>query len=329
MILNFNNISNIRLDVNEFDFWEKAQTLDFFIYKWGVIDHDRQVARSILPVIENEMNIPCLPNIPTSWHYDDKIKQYYLLKTHGCPVVPSWIFYNKEAALNWALEVPLPIVFKLSSGASSENVVLLHTRKQVYKIIHTMFRKGCHAKRIPLYNSLTYKQLTPKKLIRSFLILLRKLYRGEELSRLWQVHKGYVFFQQFLPHNDYTTRIAVIGNRAFAYRRINLKNDFRVTSNSGSIFEKGLTDLRCVKIAFEISKSLKFQSMGYDFIFDEEDNPQVCDISYLFPDWKIFDCPGYWDENLNWHDGHYWPQYCQLMDFLSMPGLKQPNMNYK
>ena len=35
---------------------------------------------------------------------------------------------------------------------------------------------------------------------------------------------------------------------------------------------------------------------------------------------------GYWDENLNWHEGRYWPQYFELMDLLNMPELKLPDL---
>ncbi len=38
--------------------------------------------------------------------------------------------------------------------------------------------------------------------------------------------------------------------------------------------------------------------------------------------------PGYWDEELHWHEGHVWPQYCHLVDLLGRPDLVQPEMDY-
>jgi len=38
----------------------------------------------------------------------------------------------------------------------------------------------------------------------------------------------------------------------------------------------------------------------------------------------VHQCTGYWDKDLNWHEGHFWPQFCQLQDLLNMPELKQP-----
>jgi hypothetical protein len=66
--------------------------------------------------------------------------------------------------------------------------------------------------------------------------------------------------------------------------------------------------------------------MAYDFLYGINGEVQFCEISYDFVDTAIYSCPGYWDSELNWHEGNYWPQYCQLVDLLSMPTLKQPEM---
>src|SRR6185503_17089802 len=44
---------------------------------------------------------------------------------------------------------------------------------------------------------------------------------------------GYILLQEFLSNNKFDTRVTVIGNRAFAYRRFNRPNDFRA-SGSGN-----------------------------------------------------------------------------------------------
>jgi hypothetical protein len=66
--------------------------------------------------------------------------------------------------------------------------------------------------------------------------------------------------------------------------------------------------------------------MAYDFLKNGNGDVQICEISYTFVDTAVYRCPGYWDEDMNWHAGHYWPQYCQLMDTLQLPDLKQPEI---
>jgi len=86
--------------------------------------------------------------------------------------------------------------------------------------------------------------------------------------------------------------------------------------------------MRFIQKAFEISKTMNFQSMAYDSLYDERGNVALCEISYTYVDSAVYNCPGYWDSSLNWHEGHFWPQYCQLMDALKLPDLKQPDIEW-
>jgi hypothetical protein len=69
---------------------------------------------------------------------------------------------------------------------------------------------------------------------------------------------------------------------------------------------------------------MNFQSMAYDFVFDENEKPYIVEISYTFVDYAVHNCPGYYDENLNWHEGHYWPQFSILDMLYPELEIKQP-----
>ena len=325
-ILDYNSIRYIRLDASDPDFWEKISRLDLFIFRWKHFDWSKQLAHTILPIIENEMKIKCFPNQTTCWHYDDKIREYYLLKQAGFPVVDSYIFWDKKKALKWAVTADYPVIFKLKGGAGSQNVILIKNENHAIQYIKKMFRKGINPNKFKFTGS-TYKKDYGiyRKIHKMGGNVLRK-HRGEDISPFWQIHKNYVLFQKFLPNNDYDTRVTIIGGRAFAYRRFNRKNDFRSSGSGNFDVTPEKVDIKHVKIALEISKKMGFQSMAYDFLYDKESNSRFCEISYTYVDWMVQSCPGYWDSNLNWHEGHYWPQYFQLMDALNMPDLKQPEM---
>ncbi|MDZ7775701.1 MAG: hypothetical protein U5L09_08955 [Bacteroidales bacterium] len=87
------------------------------------------------------------PDFNTSWHFDDKVGQKYLLESIGAPIVPSYVFYSKKEALDWAHNTTFPKVFKLRGGAGSSNVKLIEKRKQAVKVINKAFGKG-----FPQYN---------------------------------------------------------------------------------------------------------------------------------------------------------------------------------
>lgn len=325
-ILDYNSIKYIRLDASDTDFWNKVKKLDLFIFRWSQTDWPKQLAHTILPIIENKMKIKCFPNQATCWHYDDKIREYYLLKQYGFPMIQSWIFWDKKNALKWAETAEYPVIFKLTGGAGSRNVILVKNRNQAIRYINKMFGTGINPNNFKFAGSTYNKDVDLYKKIHKIGGNILRKYRGEDTSPYWNIHKNYALFQKFLQNNDYDTRVTVIGNRAFAFRRFNRGNDFR-SSGSGKInYNVNDINLEFVEMALEVSRKIRFQSMAYDFLYDENKKPAFCEISYTYLDSAIQNCPGYWDSNLKWHEGHYWPQYFQLMDTLDLPNLKQPEM---
>ena len=189
-----------------------------------------------------------------------------------------------------------------------------------------MFGKGIKSGRIGDRSSLQRRYSTPyRKLRRLGGDILRRI-RGEYEPLFWQIDKNYVLFQKFLPNNLFDTRVSIIGERAFAFRRFNRKNDFRASGSGNIDYDLNEIDLRAIEIAFNISNKLDFQSMAYDFLINEEKELEICEISYTYVDYAVYDCPGFWDKDLKWHEGHCWPQYCQLVDALKLPDLKQPEI---
>lgn len=324
-ILDYNKIEHLRLETSDPDFWDQVPKLDLFIYWWGHAYNERQLALTILPVIEEELGVSCLPDMRTCWSYDDKIREYYLLNKYGFPIIPCWIFWDMTRALAWLDNAKLPVVFKLKGGAGSSNVVLVDKKSLGKKLIRRMFRGGMKSGGV-LWGSTRWKDFNIKMMVRHLGgTILRRLNPFCSLPGR-ELHKNYVLFQKFLPNNEYDTRVNIIGDRAFAFRRLNRPNDFR-SSGSGRIdHDVTKINMKFIAKAFEISKAMKFQSMAYDFLYDEDGEPAFCEISYTYVDFVVHDCPGYWDSELNWHEGNFWPQYCMLVDVLKLPDLKQPEM---
>lgn len=326
-ILDYNGIEHVQLGASDSNFWTQVSELNLFIYWWGHANNERLIALTIIPIVENEMGIPCLPNMRTSWLYDDKIREYYLLKQHGFPIVQSWIFWDQKQALSWLDDALFPVVFKLKGGAGSTNVVMVNNKSLGKKLIRKMFRSGVKSGAVP-WGTIHWKDFSISKTIHRWGgMLIRRINPSGTLPD-WELHKNYVLFQKFLPNNDYDTRVTVIGDRAFAFRRFNRPNDFR-SSGSGRIdHDINQIDMKFIQKAFEVSKAMNFQSMAYDFLYDENGKAAFCEISYTYVDSVVHDCHGYWDPSLSWHEGHFWPQYCQLVDALKLPDLQQPELDY-
>jgi glutathione synthase/RimK-type ligase-like ATP-grasp enzyme len=324
-ILEYNGIQTDFVDSSDVNFWDDLKQYDYFIYRFCVYDDQKQIARKILPVIENYYKIQVFPSQVTSWSYDDKIKQYFLLQANNFPVVESWVFFDKKLALKWAEKAEYPLVFKLKSGSRAQNVILVNNKRHCAKIIRRMFRKGTITENVRLPGSTFYKDLTPKKILREKAVKLKKMMNGEDLSSYWTIQKNYCIFQKFLSGNDYDTRITTIGDRAFGFIRHNRKNDFRASGSGKCYYDIINIDLKMVEFALRISKEYNFQSMAYDFIYDYNRKPKIIEMSYTFPDVSIDKAEGFWDSNLNFHPGHQCPQCYHLIDLLNNPGLKVPD----
>jgi len=296
-LVDISNESNISFEEDE-----------VVVFRWLHTDDHHQLARTLIPLWEFHLKKKVFPNWNTCWHFDDKISQYLLCEAHALPYTESWIFWNREEALRWSENAPYPVVFKLKGGAGSSNVVLVRKKAEAVKLIKAMFGKGVRQWHVPSADNVWFHPSSFVKTIKWHLLNLMRSFRGEDPMEGYLPHKNYALFQKFLPGNEFDTRVTVIGGCAFAFRRMNRKNDFR-SSGSGKIdYDQNKIDKRCIELAFKISSELHFQSMAYDFLKNEKGGIEFCEMSYTYDDNAIYNCPGHWNRDLCFVRDHVWPQ---------------------
>lgn len=321
-ILKYNKVPFFLIDSNSIQFENQIKKVDYIIFRWGHYDTDRQLAQTLMPLLEFNLNKSCFPNYNTSWHYDDKIRQYYLMQSNNFPYIQSYIFWDKIKAQKWAEDSDLPVVHKLKGGAGSKNVHLIKSRRKLKSIINKSFSKGF----IP--NEIDRGKFSIIMEIRHLIAKSVRYLQGKDSRDTWQKEKNYVLFQKYLANNEYDLRVTTIGGRGFAFKRYTRKDDFRASGSGKIDYNISHKDMDCVKMAIEMSKSMKFQTMAYDFMYNENMEPEFCEISYTYEDKAVYNCKGYWDENMVWHKGHFLPEYLHLMDLLNKKDLKQPNFKF-
>jgi len=315
------DISYKILDCLKANIKDDLKDCDILIWHFNHIQTEQyRIAKKLIQYLELSGK-PVFPNYSSMCHYDNKIAQKSLLESIDAPLIPTHIFFSREEAIKWSSTINYPIVFKLSTGAGSFNVKLVHSKSEIIKLINKSFDIG-HS---PLdRTALFMDRLWHIKRDRNFKSILG-LFKGlarlvipTEFEKSSKKEKGYAYFQDFIPNNKYDIRIIVIGKRAFAIKRNVRENDFRA-SGSGSIeYDKKLFDKRCIEISFEISKKLHFNSMAYDYVFDEFNNPLLVEISYCFSPNAYYHCPGYWDDNLNWIEGFFKPEDFIIEDLINI-----------
>lgn len=256
------------------------------------------------------------PDFNSSWHFDDKVGQKYLLESINAPFAPSYIFFTKKDALSWVDNAIFPKVFKLRTGSGSSNVKLVNNKKEARKLIAIAFGRGFPKfDRINNFQFRVNNYLTGREGVLGVGKGFYRLLFGNEFSSCSPKEKGYVYFQDFMPGNEYDTRVVVIGKRAIAEKRFVRKNDFRASGSGDCNFED--IDIEIIKVAFEISKKLGLSSVAFDFILNADKKPVVVELSYGFGTKGICKAPGFWDFNLNWHPGEINPGKWIIKDFIA------------
>lgn len=296
--------------VNAFDSDIINQVKDYDVFMWH--HHHGQfkdvlTAKRILFALE-QAGVKVFPNFNTGWHFDDKVAQKYLLEAIDAPLVPSYVFYDKKEAIAWAKETAYPKVFKLKGGAGAKNVKLVKTYRDAKNLINQAFNKGFpQFDKIGNFKERINKFNTGQDNLLGLAKGAGRLFITPDFSKLQNNESGYVYFQDFVPNNESDIRVVIIGkNYALAERRLVRKGDFRA-SGSGSFNYENI-DTAVIQLAFEVANKLDLQSIAFDFVLDEKNNPLIIEISYGFGTKGILSAPGYWDSNLNWHECSFNPQ---------------------
>jgi glutathione synthase/RimK-type ligase-like ATP-grasp enzyme len=297
---------------------QEISDCDVLLWHWSHTDAAAKLfAYKIIRAIETTGKL-VYPSSETCWHYDDKVAQKYLLEAIGAPLVPTYVFYNLGDALEWIEDATFPKVFKLKSGAGSQNVRLVRTKEEAVRLAIKSFRRGFNTF-AGYFSDTSTKLKKTKKKKNYFEKLLRMPYTISNLRTLKHLHGkqiGYVYFQDFLPNNMYDTRITVIRDKAFGFIRYNRNNDFRASGSGNIETRKEYIDEKAVTIAHEIAHNINMDSVALDFLYDKQNNLLVNEISYSFISKILYRCPGYWDDNMVWHNGNYWPEIIIIENML-------------
>ncbi len=315
-----NNVEYKIVDCYKSDIVEQLSNCDGLMWHWDLNDYKASLVAKQLTISLEKKQTRIFPDYSTSWHYNDKVGQKYLFESLNIPMIPTHIFYSKMGALEWVNSSTFPKVFKLRNGAGSLNVRLVRNKHEAKKLVKKSFSKGfASSNKIA---SLKDKILHFKndQNISQFIAIIKAVLRfvlHKENEKYFSKEKGYVYFQDFIDGNDYDLRLVVVGDRCWAAARLNRDGDFRASGSGKVSFDNKYFSNNLIKLAFEISRKLDAQSIAYDFISSKGEYKLV-EISYAYPTGKSDMHPGYWDKQLNWHEGSVNAEYFIIEDFINL-----------
>ncbi|MCB2211333.1 hypothetical protein KQI52_04400 [bacterium] len=292
---------------------------DGFLWHWQHNEAEPLLFATRLIKAVEEMGLLVFPDTATCWHYDDKVAQKYLLEAVDAPLAPVWVFYDKQAALRWVAEASWPKVWKLRRGAGSSQVKLIRSRAEAEKVIRRAFGRGW----VPVERATSDVAIRFRGAggLRGKIDLIKRAPRGllklAKRRKLVAPERGYFYAQEFIPRNEFDTRITVIGDRIFGFRRFVRPGDFRASGSGRIDYDASAVDLECVKIARDVAKRLRTQSCAFDFVHTPDGDPLIVEISYAYLASAIHNCAGHWNSELEWVEGPVWPEDAMIEDLVA------------
>ena len=286
-------------------------------FMWRRMQHHAKLARRIIPVLEASYNIPCFPSTTYNSLTLCKIEQYFRLSTAKLPIPNTWAFFKEEDALEYLEQAHFPLVVKLPMSRGSSGVALLKNLNEAQACTRQLFGNGVRG----LWQALG----DPSR------FWLRRL--RESLAMAWgenicqERHVNEILFQEFLPNNDFDTRVTVIGRYATAFRRKNREGDFRASGGGLMEFEPNAIDPNLIALAFKVTYNLNAPFLAIDFLYKDK-NPMICEVNFAYSASVVRRCPGFWFiknesefESFNWHNGGINPELLTLQEFLRIYNL--------
>jgi len=292
--------------VNAYDSDIVGQLEDCEIFMWHFVQHnykDMLFAKQLLFSLE-EAGKFVFPDFYTSWHFDDKLGQKYLFEAMKIKLAPAYAFYTKKEAMEWINYTNFPKVFKLRGGAGSANVMLAGDKREAARLIRKSFGQGWRFFSGWRYfkeqwNFFRNRKVPFVKVLKGF----ARIFILPEAGRMLPIHKGYVYFQEFIPNDGFDYRVEICGDKAIAMVRYVRKGDFRASGGHNDHFDKELISKDVISFAFDVAVKLRLQACALDIVRNRESGELfLIENSYCYGvDSDEFD-HGYWDKNGDFHD---------------------------
>jgi len=312
-----NNIDYEIVNCYDSDIIEKLKGFDALLWHWDQLDYKALLfAKGLTKVLDRD-DFVIYPNVNTSWHYDDKVGQKYLLESIDAPMVKNYVFYEKEKAREWIENTTFPKVFKLRSGAGSYNVTLIKSKKDALKYLNQAFGSGFfpHSKSAVLRERIWH--FKKNRDLKSFFRISYGLYRyifPNKIHKNLPREKNYLYAQDFIDGCDHDIRVFVIGDRALTKKRFTRDGDFRASGSGIQSWDS--IPKECVKKAFEVVDKIGAQSLAFDFVKDK-DGYKIVEISYVASVRGFPDAPGYWNRDLKWIEAPVRAEFFIIKDILA------------
>lgn len=283
-----------------------SKLMDFDIILWHYSNYsfkDMLMAKNILFTLEDQGK-KVFPSFKDAWHFDDKLAETYLLESVNAPIPKSYYYYDSKSLEADINNLSFPIIAKLRNGSGSHNVKMLKSKQELYSYSKKMFTSGLSSA-----PSLMYKASSNIKSSKNLKTFINRAKRIPEFlkslsnAKKFNIERGYVYLQEFVPNDGYDLKIVVIGDKLSFIGRNIREGEFRASGGGDLFYDVSKVTKNVIDSAFKTSDQLGFNCMGYDYVVDSKTGEgKIIEISYGFSHQAVLAANGYFDKEGKWHD---------------------------
>lgn len=198
------------------------------------------------------------PSLNEIYLYENKRNMAYWLRINGIPSPKTWVFYDKQEALDFVQNYPdFPLIFKTNIGSAGIGVEVLENKYQAKRLINRVFTK------FRFYN-------------RGYTKWGRKYHIPYPLLDDRQFDN--VLFQEKIDVR-WEWRGVRIGESYFAHKKLAGKRGFHSGSGLANYDDPPVSVLNFIKDICDVGQ---FRSMNVDFFEDRDGNYYVNELQTMF-----------------------------------------------
>jgi len=167
-------------------------------------------------ILEKELGYFIYPSQKEISIHENKRFLSFWLEAHRIRHPQTWVFYDKNEALNFAKASKLPLVGKFNIGSSGKGVKVLMRRKELTDYIEAAFSEGLRQNWGPNLKMGGYIERL-LKIIKNPARIINRIRVYQKVYH--ELQKGFVILQEYIPH-DFEWRVVKIGNSYFGHQKV-------------------------------------------------------------------------------------------------------------
>lgn len=292
--------------INPYNNGVVSKLMDFDIILWHYSNYsfkDMLMAKNILFTME-EHGKKVFPSFKDAWHFDDKLAETYLLESINAPIPKSYYYYDSKSLEADINNLSFPIIAKLRNGSGSHNVKMIKSKEELRGYAKKMFTSGLSSAPSLLYKASS--NIKSSKSLKTFINRAKRIpefLRSLSNAKKFNIERGYVYLQEFVPNDGYDIKVAVVGDKLSYFCRSVRKGEFRASGGGDFYYDRSKVTKNVIDSAFKTSDDLGFKCMGYDYVVDSKTGEgKIIEISYGFSHHAVLGANGYFDRNGEWHN---------------------------